>query len=64
MTSYDTEDFHGLLRVMEARLLTHNTQDFVSVGAENYVFIGRVLRMFDAAHQAVDARIEEPDANG
>lgn len=51
--TYEVEDFIGLLRVMEQRLLLHNPVDFVSVDGSNYVFIGRVMRMFDAAHKAV-----------
>ena len=54
--TYEVSDFLSLLVVMEQRLLTHNPVDFVSVGGSNYVFIGRVLRMFDAAKKAVETR--------
>ena len=54
--TFEVKEFLDLLVLMEKRLLTHNNLDFVTIGAENYVFVGRVLRMFDAAKKAVEAR--------
>lgn len=51
--TYEVKDFLDLLSTMEDRLLTYNPVDFVSEGGSNYMFIGRVMRMFEAAHKAV-----------